>query len=386
MQHFAHLSDAERQRLFHVAPEVFARDDDPALLATALGASLYSPGTRTTLAKDLARRAGDGVVSAVVCLEDAVADEHVDEALSNVVDQLGVLGDTSDAAPLVFVRVRSPEQIADVVAGLGACAGVVSGFVLPKFTARTGGAFLRAVAAASDASGQRLLAMPVLESPELIYSETRVNALIAAKRLLDSHREHVLAVRLGTTDLSSVYGIRRDRDLTIYDVGVVSEAIADVVNVFARADGTGYVVTGPVWEYFHDHERLFKPQLRQTPFAVQDAMQLRQQLITEHVDGLIREVVLDKANGLLGKTVIHPSHVHVVHALYVVTHEEYVDAVDVLGPDRAGGGVSPSSYRNKMNEAKPHRAWAERTLRRARAFGVAAQGTRLVDLLAAGVE
>ena len=32
------------------------------------------------------------------------------------------------------------------------------------------------------------------------------------------------------------------------------------------------------------------------------------------------------------------------------------------------------------------RAWAERTVRRARAFGVAAEGIRLVDLLAAGPE
>jgi citrate lyase beta subunit len=384
MRHFAYLTEAERTRLFHLAPESFTRQDDATVLATALGASLYSPGTRPTLAGDLVRRSADGVVSAVVCLEDAVADEHVADAERNVVQQLRQLAAGGSDGPLVFVRVRSPQQITDVVAGLGEHLPVLSGFVLPKFTARTGTAFLRAVADASASTGCRLFVMPVLESPELIHRETRVQALIDAKRLLDAHRDRVLAVRLGTTDLSSAYGIRRDRELTIYDVGVVSETIADVVNVFGRADGTGYVVTGPVWEYFHDHERLFKPQLRQSPFAAQDAMQLREQLITQHVDGLIRELVLDKANGLLGKTVIHPSHVQVVHALSVVTHEEYVDATDVLGADR--GGVSASSYRNKMNEAKPHRAWAERTLRRARAFGVAAEGIRLVDLLSVGAE
>jgi citrate lyase beta subunit len=386
MRHFAYLNDAERGRLFHVPPESFTRDDEPSVLATALGASLYSPGTRATLAHDLARRAADGMVSAVVCLEDAVADEDLAEAERNVVAQLCELSRARADGPLVFVRVRAPQQISDVVAGLGEHVRVLSGFVLPKFTARTGKAFLRAAAEASSAAGRRLLVMPVLESPELIHRETRVEALLAAKQLLDTHRDQVLAVRLGTTDLSSAYGIRRDRDLTIYDVGVVAEAIADVVNVFGRADGSGFVVTGPVWEYFDDHERLFKPQLRQSPFAAQDAMQLRQQLITEHVDGLIRELVLDKANGLLGKTVIHPSHVSVVHALSVVTHEEFVDAHDILGPDRVGGGVAASSYRNKMNEAKPHRAWAERTVRRARAFGVAAEGIRLVDLLAAGPE
>jgi citrate lyase beta subunit len=386
MRHFAYLTDAERARLFHVPPESFTREDDASFLATVLGASLYSPGTRPTLARDLLRRSADGTVSAVVCLEDAVADEDVPDAERNVVRQLCELSESGCDGPLVFVRVRSPRQIADLVTGLGEHLPVLSGFVLPKFTARTGTGFLQAAADASAAAARRLLVMPVLESPELIHHETRVQALLDAKRLLDAHRDQVLAVRIGTTDLSSAYGIRRDRDLTIYDVGVVSEAIADVVNVFGRADGTGFVVTGPVWEYFHNHERLFKPQLRQSPFAAQDAMELRQQILTQHVDGLIRELVLDKANGLLGKTVIHPSHVPVVHALSVVTHEEFVDATDVLGADRLGGGVSASSYRNKMNEAKPHRAWAERTLLRARAFGVAAEGIRLVDLLAAGAE
>jgi citrate lyase beta subunit len=97
-------------------------------------------------------------------------------------------------------------------------------------------------------------------------------------------------------------------------------------------------------------------------------------------------VVLDKANGLTGKTVIHPSHVAAVHALSVVTMEEFSDASDVLGADMLGGGVRASGYRNKMNESKPHRAWAERVLRRAAAFGVVAEDVTYVDVLAAGVE
>ena len=103
----------------------------------------------------------------------------------------------------------------------------------------------------------------------------------------------------------------------------------------------------------------------------------------ENLDGLIREIELDPANGLLGKTVIHPSHVPVVHAMCVVSHEEYLDALDIAG--NAGGGVKASSYGNKMNESKPHRAWAERTLLRARAFGVARPGVSFVELLEASM-
>jgi len=165
----------------------------------------------------------------------------------------------------------------------------------------------------------------------------------------------------------------------------VADVIADVVNILGRADGTGHVVTGPVWEYFSNHERIFKPLLRQSPFDERDG-RLRQDLLTRDIDGLIREVVLDKANGLTGKTVIHPSHVAAVHALSVVTMEEFTDASDVLGADMLGGGVRASGYRNKMNESKPHRAWAERVLRRAAAFGVVAEDVTYVDVLAAGVE
>jgi citrate lyase beta subunit len=391
MRHFGLLSDADQSRLFSRRPEPFTRTSDVPTLGTALGATLYMPATRPHLARDLSRQAAAGVVSSVVCLEDSVADADLVAAQANAIDQLQEFArvcaacdgaDTDDVAPLVFVRVRRPEQIPAIVSGLGDHAGVLSGFVLPKFTDSTGAAYLDALADTAASSGRRLLAMPVIESPEMIHRETRRDGLVGVQRLLDKHRDLVLAVRIGATDLCAAYGIRRDRDLTIYDVRVVAEVISDVVNTLGRADGTGFVVTGPVWEYFHSGERLFKPQLRQTPFDENDARTLRRRLITEDLDGLIREVVLDKANGLTGKTVIHPSHVAAVHALSVVTHEEFADATDIAGFGAQGGAVA-SVYGNKMNESKPHRSWAERTLRRARVFGVAAEEVSFVDLLSA---
>lgn len=381
-RHFSHLPDEDVERLFSRPPEALGQACPPALLAVALGATLYMPGTRPRLAHDLVRQAAQGAVSSVVCLEDAIADADVEQAQENVILQLRDLARSGATAPFVFVRVRHPEQIPAIVAGLGDDAGALTGFVLPKFTESYGAAFLDAVDDSAATAGLRLLAMPVIESPEIIHRETREDALLGVQRLLDKHRSSVLAVRTGATDLCSVYGIRRGRDLTIWDVRLVAGVLTDVVNVLGRTDGTGFVVTGPVWEYFSGDERLFKPQLRHTPFDQHDANRLRADLITRDLDGLIREVVLDKLNGLTGKTVIHPSHVPVVHALSVVTHEEYADATDVL--EAAGrSGVSPSRYGNKMNESKPHLSWAERTILRARAFGVSAEDVSLVDLLAA---
>jgi citrate lyase beta subunit len=386
MRHFGHVAPEERKRLFYREPAVFTADSPAPVLAAALGATLYSPATRPHLADDVVKQAARGVVSMVLCLEDSIDDADVVPAEENLVRQFTDLASDGDAEPpLLFVRVRAPEQIPDLVARLGPAVRLLSGFVLPKFTEERGVPFLEALTAAETASGRRLFAMPVLESPDLLYLETRRETLDGVYRTVDKWRDRVLALRLGVTDFCSSYGLRRAPDMTAYDVQIVASVIADVVNVLGRADGTGFTVTGPVWEYFRVQERMFKPQLRRSPFLEGHVEELRETLIEHDLDGLLREISLDRANGLLGKTCIHPSHVMPVHALSVVSHEEYSDAQDILRPERLGGGVLRSAYTNKMNEVKPHRAWAERTLRRAEVFGVANENVGFVELLAAGL-
>ncbi|MEU4007735.1 HpcH/HpaI aldolase/citrate lyase family protein [Streptomyces pseudogriseolus] len=386
MRHFGHIAPEVRKRLFYREPCEFTADSPARLLSAALGATLYSPATRPRLADDVLKQGTHGVVSMVLCLEDSISDADVAAGEENLVRQLTDLAGRPGAdLPLLFVRVREPGQIGDLVRRLGPAVAVLSGFVLPKFTGERGLPFLEALSAAESASGRRLFAMPVLESPELLYRESRVETLEGIFRAVDKYRDRVLALRLGVTDFCSSYGLRRGPDMTAYDIQVVASVISDVVNMLGRADGTGFTVTGPVWEYFHVQERMFKPQLRQSPFLEVEATALRQKLIEHAMDGLLREISLDRANGLLGKTCIHPSHVLPVHALSVVSHEEFSDAKDILRPERDGGGVLRSAYTNKMNEVKPHRAWAERTLLRATVFGVANEDIGFVELLAAGL-
>ncbi|WP_262057743.1 HpcH/HpaI aldolase/citrate lyase family protein [Streptomyces sp. STR69] len=386
MRHFGHIAPEVRQRLFFQEPCEFDADSPARLLAAALGATLYSPATRPHLADDIVKLAGRGVVSMVLCLEDSIGDEDVPAAEENLVQQFTELAARPDTElPLLFVRVRVPEQIPDLVRRIGPAVRLLSGFVMPKFTEESGMPFLEALAAAEVSSGHRLFGMPVLESPELLYRESRVETLEGISRAVDKYRDRVLALRLGVTDFCSSYGLRRASDMTAYDVQIVANVIGDVVNMLGRADGTGFTVTGPVWEYFRVQERMFKPQLRRSPFLEGQAEELREALIEHAMDGLLREIALDQANGLMGKTCIHPTHVLPVHALSVVSHEEFCDAQDILRPERGGGGVLRSAYTNKMNEVKPHRAWAERTMLRAEIFGVAREDVGFVELLAAGI-
>jgi citrate lyase beta subunit len=384
VRHFGYVSATDTATLFERPPEEFHRDSGRELLAVALGATLYMPADRPALAADITKQHLAGVTSVVACLEDAIADEQVRRAEDNLVDALRTLEAEGAELPLLFVRVREAEQIATLVARLGSAVRILDGFVLPKFTAGGSTDYLHALDRADRSTDTPLLAMPVLESGAVLYAETRVDELRSVRAVLHRDRHRVLAVRIGATDLCAHYGLRRSPELSIYDIKVVADLIADVVNVFCRVDGSGFAVSGPVWEYFSEVERLFKPQLRATPFTEHDEQELRTRLVSRALDGLIREAALDRANGLTGKTTIHPSHVAVVNALSVVSAEEHRDAMDVLEAGRASG-VLASGRGNKMNEIRPHTAWARRTALRARVFGVAAEGVSYVDLLAAGM-
>ncbi len=388
VRHFGYLSASEQDALFERPPEPFTRDSGHERLSVALGATLYMPADRPSLVADIVKQAAAGVTSVVVCLEDAIPDEHVAGAEDNLVRAFAELDqDAAAELPLLFVRVREPGQMPALVARLGGAVRVLDGFVLPKFTATSGTDYLHALddadrCAGPHRDGQGLLAMPVIESGAVLYAETRVDELTRLRALLHRDRARILAVRLGATDLCALYGLRRSPELSIYDVKVVSSLIADVVNVLGRADGTGFTVTGPVWEYYASAERLFKPQLRRSPFDEHDETDLRGRLVSRAIDGLIREVQLDRANGLQGKTAIHPSHVAVVNALSVVSSEEFRDARAVLDAGRGSGVLAGG---NKMNEIRPHTSWAHRTALRARVFGVAADGVSFVDLLVASL-
>ncbi|CAM5558205.1 ATP/GTP-binding protein [Streptomyces avidinii] len=76
----------------------------------------------------------------------------------------------------------------------------MAGFVLPKFDENRGVAFLEAVAEAEAAAGLPRLYAARPETPELLHLETRAQALAGISRTVNSHRDRVLALRLGVTD------------------------------------------------------------------------------------------------------------------------------------------------------------------------------------------
>jgi hypothetical protein len=129
---------------------------------------------------------------------------------------------------------------------------------------------------------------------------------------------------------------------------------------------------------------MLKPQLRQTPFRERygdEGLKWRAKLIGEHMDGLIQEILMDIANGLTGKTIIHPSHIKVVQALNVVSYEEFIDASNIIKAATGEIGVMKSNFANKMNEIKPHYYWAKKTILKSQLYGVLHEEFTTIDLI-----
>ncbi|MGM9948885.1 MAG: HpcH/HpaI aldolase/citrate lyase family protein [Lysinibacillus sp.] len=375
MRFFMDLPHEELPAIFYKQPTLFSKNTSKEHLAYCLGATLYMPATKPHIAEDVIIRKFPNLTSVVIDLEDAVGDLHVTAALHNLQQTFEVLATAveqgavvQDDLPLLFIRPRNPEQLAEVTALLGPLQHYLTGYVFPKFRLQNADAYL-AELEEQRKKGYLLYGMPILETSDILYKEKRHETLLAIREKLVRHYDAILNVRIGTTDFSGIYGLRRTQQTSLYDILVVRDCLADIFNVFGRIENQ-FVISGSVWEYFDS------PAARE--YETGNTLTRKMTATTE---GLIKEVQLDRLNGLIGKTIIHPTHINIVNAFHVVTHEEYMDAMDIMGNQQGRVGVQKSEYANKMNEMKPHLEWARKVLIRAEVYGVLHPHRQFNDLL-----
>lgn len=363
-------------------PVDFNKYTEKSLLQYCLGATMYMPGTKDFAPKILSG-AMPGLTSIVLCFEDACAEEDVPDAEENTLKLLDTVSTaldegtiTYDNVPLIFIRVRSVEQFKSFSERLTPHhIKALTGINFPKFNSTNGEDYFSHLKYLNGEFGEILYGMPIIEDHAVAFKETRLGELMSVKAILNKYYKYVLQVRVGATDFSSYFGVRRGVDYTIYDIMTVRECLSDILNIFSRHNE--YVVSGPVWEYFRQSkEMMFKEVLT---YNIEDSLLKRQPVFSAEVDGLLREIIMDKANGFIGRTVIHPTHLKYVNALMAVTKEEYDDACQIL---RTQGGVVKSAKANKMNEIKPHTKWSEKICMRAKAFGVIENERSFIELFA----
>ena len=354
VRHFGYVPDSLLEHVFEQRPAEF--DSFSTDIGAKLGGTLYVPGTKPDLGQSLIRLGAKGTVALVVCWEDSIPTTDLELARTNLLQALRVVQTARSASlPLMFCRPRAPTDL-EVISDCDP-SGLLSGVVLPKFDPRHAESWFHAVRAA----GRNWTVMPILESAAMADPSVRVQWLADSQAALRRSPTPVAAVRLGGVDLLGCLGIRRARHLTAYDYGPLRDAISDTLGVFGCAN-PGLPISAPVWEHL--------------PTATWASGPLRAATTVGH--GLLaRELRLDQAHGLCGKTAVHPGQVTLINAHHTVSHEDYEDAVAVL----QGGGAARSVYGTRMNESQPHRLWAERTVRRAADFGVRRREVSVAELV-----
>lgn len=354
MRYFNNINNL--QDVFFKIPSSYGLFSSREELSYALGACLYIPGTRENLLKDILISKSTGAHTITLCIEDSVSSNEVVQAEHNIINlfkkiALLLIEDASfiDSLPLIFIRVRNVSQLKKLLNESSLIA--LCGFVFPKFDVELGEKYFSALKEYNKSNKRNLYGMPILETPCIIHKETRIEELIKIKHIIDYYKEYVLNIRIGGTDFSGLYSLRRSKDFTVYDLAVVTDCISDIINIFKRDN---YVISGVVYEYYS-------------------------KILSFNNNILIKETLLDKTNGLIGKTVIHPSQVNVVNSLMVVSKEDYIDATNIINSSL--DGVIKSNYSNKMNEIKPHERWANEILLKAKIMGVFDDGKSHTELL-----
>ena len=332
--------------------QTFDKNSPREILQYALGGMLYMPANRTKIVEDILSQKHTHMTSLCLDLEDAIGDNAVEEAIQILKTTLTRLHQalkqkTFDIAdlPLIFVRVRTPNQLKELSDKLPhELFSVLTGFNFPKFDRSNLKDYLQVFTEIQNGIPSKLYFNPILESQTIMNKQNRLTELHYIQRKLSAHSDSILNIRVGATDFCNLFGLRRKTNQTIYDIRVVTDCFTDIINIF----GANYTIAGPVWEYFES------PTLDDASWKT----------------GLRQELALDKLNGFFGKTAIHPSQLPIIAENNIISEEDYQDALSILGMNQSLIGVTKSSRQNKMNEGKTHINWAQKIITQANIYGV----------------
>lgn len=294
--------------------------------ALRLGASLYVPCTRKDIPAVARGEKIPGLRSAIFCLEDAVREDELEEALENLEAALAKM--EPNERMLRFVRVRNERVLSRVLGMAGV--GQLDGFVIPKATAENLGDYMRQIGQASQALGKKLWAMPTLETQEAFDpAKLREMRDLALEMGWD---KSILSFRVGGNDLMSLLGVRRSRSRTIYD----SPLAPTLANIVATFKPYGFNVTAPVFELLDSRELLAS------------------------------EVERDLEFGFVGKTAIHPDQIPLIESRYQAFADDLETAKKILDKD------APAVFRcqGAMCEPTTHIRWANAIVERSRVYGI----------------
>jgi len=315
------------------------------ILKYSIGGLLYMSAFQKKVVEKIQQQSIKNLTSVAFCLEDAIRDESLEAAenfLQGTLQELKNLSDEGEKLPLIFIRIRSPQHLKHYHEKIDSLSGILTGYIFPKFDLTNAEDYLKVVNELNDSRDKKIYIIPTFETENIADISTRKDNLCKLKKFLDDAKDFVLNIHVGANDFCNIYGLRRQINQTIYEIGVVRDILTDVLNTFAK----DYVIAGSVWDYFGDTENF------------------------SWADGLKRELELDKMNGFIGKSAIHPAQLPYIFENMKVTKNDLDDANLLLNWTSKNLGVMKSADGSRMNEVKCHLKWAKKIKILSEIFGV----------------
>ena len=180
--------------------------------------------------------------------------------------------------------------------------------------------------------------LPELDCVSLLDLRNRYNYLYAIKEKLATYEDYVLNILVAAGSILNILCVRHRVDESIYQSGPVAELLSDIISALS----SDYIISAPAYEYYAG---------------------------IGWQEGLGKEIELDKLNGFVGKTVVHPKQILVVNDAYKVPSIDYDDALSVLD-DKKMYRSCPNVNNTRINEPKIHYSWAMEVILLAQYFGV----------------
>ncbi|MEX6587106.1 HpcH/HpaI aldolase/citrate lyase family protein [Paraclostridium bifermentans] len=355
MKYFEDINEKEIDKLFFKKPIEFDNETGVDILKHALGVFLYVPATQYDMIYKSIKGEARGRKPLAICLEDAIGMNGEEEAIHNLKLILENISNNKikglETAPLIFIRTRDVKQLIKIKDIILNNKQVLTGILIPKANASVVEDYIEVLDSNNIKS---LYVIPIIESKEFIHNETKEVSFKKLYNTLLNHKERVLNIRIGITDILGIYGIRRSKYFSVYDNLICSSFITDVINYLNR-DELDIPISGGVSEFFDMNDEEIK-------------------------NKYINEILLDKFHGLAGKTVIHPNQIPFVQALCTVKYEDYKDAETILNSIDSKFGVNKSICGGRMNETNPHLLWAKKIMKQSQIYGVLNEGVEYDEL------
>jgi citrate lyase beta subunit len=279
--------------------------------------SLYVPSINQNLVEIINLEKFPNLKSVIICLEDSILDSQVKDGEKNLQNMLNNLSDKKIA---IFVRARNFEHFKKVLDFPNI--EKIDGFVIPKFDLDNIEKYL-------PFFKNDFYFMPVIEGKES-FDIVKLNKI---RDILLGYVDSIISIRIGSEDIGNILNIKRECGSIIYDIPIFSTVITNIISAFKPYN---FNVTAPVFSCYKDIE-LFEKELK-----------------------------IDIQNGLIGKTLIHPSQIEIMTNMYKVSKKQLDEAKQSLAITNS----AVLGLNGNMIETITHKNWAEEIIIRSKIYGI----------------